>query len=203
MQSLFDWLLTLGNGTLYTVLAVTSAIENLFPPFPADVVIAFGAFVAAQGDATEPAVFLAVWLGNIGGAAISYALGRRFGAERLERRLAGTKAESRDARLRKMFDRYGMAAVFVSRFVPVVRAIVPPFAGALRLSVVWTLTMIACASAIWYGLVTWVAFRVGTDWEELKDVLAHYSRTAAIIGTLIIALGVVAWLVVRRRQKTN
>ena len=49
MQALLDWLLTLGNGTLYTVLGATSAFENIFPPFPADVVVAFGSFVAARG----------------------------------------------------------------------------------------------------------------------------------------------------------
>ena len=203
MQSLLDWLLTLGNGTLYAVLALTSAVENLVPPFPADVVVAFGSFVAAQGDATEFAVFLSVWLGNIGGAFIVYLLGLRFGAERLERRLAGAHAASRDARMRALFGRYGIAAVFVSRFVPGVRAIVPAFAGALRLNAVWTMAMIASASAIWYGTITWIAFRVGADWDDLKAALTQYSRTAAIIGTSLLVLGVVAWLVIRRRQRTN
>lgn len=203
MQSFLDWLLTLGNGTLYAVLALASMVENLFPPFPADVVVAFGGFVAAQGDGTEAAVFVAAWLGNVFGAAIVYILGRRFGARRLERRLAGPNAASRDARLRALFGRYGITAVFVSRFVPGVRALVPAFAGALRLNPVWTMAMIASASAIWYGLITWVAFRVGADWEHLRALLAHYSRAAAIIGTTLLALGVLAWLVIRRRQKTN
>ena len=203
MQALLDWLLTLGNGTLYTVLAATSAVENIFPPFPADVVVAFGSFVAAQGDGTEAAVFTAVWLGNVVGAAITFWFGRRYGAARLEQRLAGSNAAQRDARLRAMFDRYGIAAVFVSRFVPGVRGIVPPFAGALRLPFVWTIAMIGAASAIWYGIITWIAFRVGLDWEELQSKIAHFSRTTAIIGTSIFVLGVVAWFVIRRRQKTN
>jgi len=203
MQSVLDWLLTLGNGTLYVVLALASTIENLFPPFPADVVVAFGGFVAAQGDGTEAAVFISAWLGNVFGATIVYFLGRRFGATRLERRLAGPNAASRDARLRALFSRYGVAAVFVSRFVPGVRALVPAFAGALKLNPAWTIIMIASASAVWYGLITGVAFRVGADWEELRALLTHYSRAAAIIGTTLLALGVLAWLVVRRRHKTN
>jgi membrane protein DedA with SNARE-associated domain len=203
MQSLLDWLLTLGNGTLYAVLGLTAAIENLVPPFPSDVVVAFGSFVAAQGDATEFAVFVAVWLGNLVGAFVVYVLGRRFGAERLERRLAGARAASRDARMRALFNRYGMAAVFVSRFVPGVRAVVPAFAGALRLNVVWTMAMIASASAIWYGVITWIAFRVGADWGDLRAALTQYSRTAAIIGTSLFVIGVVAWLVIHRRQNTN
>jgi membrane protein DedA with SNARE-associated domain len=59
--------------------------------------------------------------------------------------------------------------------------------------------MVATASAIWYGLITMVAFRVGSDWEQLKATIARYGTTAAIIGGIVLALGVVAWLIVRNR----
>jgi len=203
MQSILDWLVTLGPATLYAVIAFTAALENIFPPFPSDVVVAFGSFVAAQGDGTALGVFLSTWLGNVAGALLVYTLGRRYGAQRLERRLAGEKAESRDAWIRRLFRRYGMPAVFVSRFVPGVRALVPAFAGALRLNLVWTIVMIAAASAIWYGLITIVAFRVGADWEELKVLIGNYSKTAAIIASAILVVGVVLWWLVRRRQSES
>ena len=204
MQSLLDWLLTLPVAALYTVLTVTAAIENLVPPFPSDVVVAFGSFVIAQGGkGTMFGVFVVTWLGNIAGAMIVYALGRRYGAERLERRLAGKHAQSRDARIRRMFERYGMPAVFVSRFIPGVRAIVPGFAGALRLSIVYTTLMVATASALWYGLITIVAFRVGSDWERLRLTITQYGRTAAIIGAVLLGIGVAVWLIVRRRHQAK
>lgn len=201
MQSLLDWLVTLSPGTLYTVLVLTAALENVFPPFPSDVVVAFGSFVAAQGPGTALGVFLATWFGNVGGAMLVYAAGRRYGARRLERRLAGRQAESRDATLRSMFRRFGFPAIFVSRFIPGVRALVPAFAGALRLPVGRTVTMIACASAVWYGLITLVAFRVGSDWPRLSAMVARYSSRAGIVGIVVIALGIAAWLLVRSRQK--
>jgi membrane protein DedA with SNARE-associated domain len=204
MQSLLDWLITLPSAALYTILFVTAAIENLIPPFPSDVVVAFGSFVVAQGaKGSMLAVFLATWAGNVMGAMIVYALGRRYGAERLERRLAGKHAESVDAKIRRMFEKYGMPAVFVSRFVPGVRAVVPGFAGALRLSVGWTAVMVASASAIWYGLITVVAFRVGSDWEQLKGTIARYSSTAAILGSVLLVLGIAAWLIVRKRKSAT
>lgn len=204
MQALLDWLFTLPAGALYTVLVVTAAIENLIPPFPSDVVVAFGSFVIAQGrKGTMAGVFLATWGGNVLGAMLVYALGRRYGAERLERRLAGKHAESTDARIRRLFERYGMPAIFVSRFIPGVRAVVPAFAGALRLSVVSTAVMVASASAIWYGLVTMVAFRVGSDWETLKETITRYGRTAAIIGGALVVVGAVVWLIARKRRTTR
>jgi membrane protein DedA with SNARE-associated domain len=201
MQSLLDWLLTLPLAAVYAVLGIAAPIENLIPPFPSDVVVAFGSFVVAQGGrGTMLGVFLTTWAGNIAGAMLVYTLGRRYGAERLERRLAGKHAQSRDARIRRMFERFGMPAVFVSRFIPGVRAIVPAFAGALKLSVVYTTLMVATASALWYGLITIVAFRVGSDWERLKATITQYGRTAAIVGAVLLAIGVAAWLIARRRQ---
>ena len=201
MQSLFDWLVTLPAGALYSVLAAVAALENLVPPFPSDVVVAFGSFVAAQGTGTALGVFLATWIGNVAGAMVVYALGRRYGAERLERRLAGKHAASMDARIRVMFQKYGMPAVFVSRFVPGVRAVVPAFAGALRLRMVPTTAMIASASGLWYGLITFVAFRVGADWPRLRGMIARYSSTAAILASVILVLGIAAWLLARRGQR--
>lgn len=203
MQALLDWLITLSPATLYTVLALVAALENLVPPFPSDLVVAFGSFVAAQGPGTAFGVFVFTWLGNVAGALVVYALGLRYGAQRLERRLAGKHAESRDARIRVMFYRYGMPAVFVSRFIPGVRALVPAFAGALRLPLAPTAAMIASASGIWYGLITLVAFRVGADWPRLKVVVAQYSTTAAIVATAVLALGIAAWLLARNRQNGN
>jgi membrane protein DedA with SNARE-associated domain len=204
MQSLLDWLVTVPEGVLYAVLLVTAAIENVFPPFPADVVVAFGSFIVAQAPSgTMVGVFLAVWIGNVGGAMLVYALGRRYGAERLERRLAGSHAQSRDARVRRMFDRFGLPALFVSRFVPGVRAIVPVFAGALKLPVGPVLLMMATASAIWYGTITVLAFRVGADWERLKTTVAQYGTRAAIAGAVLLTIGFVAWLIANKRSKAT
>ncbi len=201
MPALLQWLVTLPLGMLYTILGVTAALENVVPPFPSDVVVAFGSFVVSQGQqGTRFGVFAVTWAGNVAGAMIVYVLGRRYGAERLERRLAGKHAQSVDRRLHALFDRFGMPAVFVSRFVPGVRAIVPAYAGALRLPVPRVVAMIATASALWYGFITWVAFRVGSDWQRLSATVARYGTTAAILATVLLVGGVGAWLLVRRRQ---
>lgn len=202
LESLLAWVSSLPTAALYALVGVTAAIENVFPPFPSDVVIAFASFLIAQGaSGTRLGVFSAVWLGNVGGAMLVYALGRRYGAERLERRLAGAEADRRSAEFTKLLEKYGLPAIFVSRFVPGVRAIVPGIAGALKLKVVPVTIMVGAASAIWYGLITVVAFRVGSNWEELKQVIGEYTTIAAIIGAVILAAGVVAWLVARKRRK--
>ena len=42
LQSIFDWLLTLPPSTLLPVMGLLAAAENVFPPIPADALIALG-----------------------------------------------------------------------------------------------------------------------------------------------------------------
>jgi membrane protein DedA with SNARE-associated domain len=201
VKELLAWVAALPEGALYAILVSAGIIENLIPPFPSDVVIAFGGFLLAQGArGSILGVFLSVWIGNVSGAMLVYALGRRYGAERIEKRIGGKHAADRDARLHRLFDRYGMPAIFVSRFVPGVRALVPAFAGALKLPVVWVAVMVASASAIWYGLITVIAFRVGSDWDRLREMVTQYGKITAIAGAAVLTFGVIGWLIARKRS---
>ena len=200
-QSILDWLVSLPASAFYIVLGVVAAIENFIPPFPADVVVAFGAFLAAKGHrGSLTFVAFSIWLGNVIGAMVVYGLARRYGAERLEQRLAGKHAESWDKRLHALFDRYGSLAVFFGRFVPGVRALVPAVAGAVRSPVFSTMLLIGLASAIWYGGITYIAYRVGSSWEVLRDTIGQYSTVVGIVGAVVLVAGVVIWQLRRRRK---
>ena len=198
MEGVQEWLTSLPPAVLYLVLALVAAVENIFPPIPADTVVAFGAFLAARGHATLFGAFASTLGGNVAGAMGMYAAGRRYGAGRLQRRLAaGTAAE----RLEGLYAHYGLIALFVSRFLPGVRALVPPFAGALRIPP-WRVFMIFCgASAIWYGAITLIAYRVGADWPTLQAKMHGWQRSFVIAAAIVAVIGVVAWLIARRRAR--
>lgn len=203
MAGVLEWLSALPTPALYLALVITAALENFFPPLPADTIVAFGSFLAARGEATAVGAFLATWFGNVAGAMAVYGLGRRYGAEEVLRRIrsygpAGQRAESR---LEKLYVRYGVLALFLSRFLPGVRALVPPFAGAMRMPVVPVLAAVAVASGIWYGLVTMVAYRVGSDWDLLRARLTEVSRTATLVAGTILTLIVLGWVVYRVIRK--
>jgi membrane protein DedA with SNARE-associated domain len=199
VQDALDWLSGLPPAALYGALAVVAAMENIFPPLPADTVVAFGAFLAARGHATLIGAFLATWLGNVSGALLVYALGRRYGASHAQRWLARFGNERSEQRLERMYAQRGIAALFLSRFIPGVRALVPPFAGAVRVPAVRATLAIAIASGIWYGVVTWIAYNVGSDWDALQARLKSAGMTAALIAGGIAVAGV-AWYVLRRRR---
>ncbi|HEU4989123.1 MAG TPA: DedA family protein [Gemmatimonadaceae bacterium] len=193
------WIGALPLGALYGILIATAAAENVFPPLPADSVVALGSFLAARGHGSPWTAFAAVWAGNVGGAMLMYALGRRYGADRLERRLLGERAPQLEAKLYRYYGRFGLAALFLGRFIPGVRALVPPFAGALRVPALTAGLLIGSASAIWYGTVSYVGFTLGADWPVLARVLSRDAGTAAAVAAVLV-LGVVALALVRRRR---
>jgi membrane protein DedA with SNARE-associated domain len=200
LQSIIDWLLTLPQSTLLPVMGLLAAAENIFPPIPADVLIAFGGFVAARAEASPIPAFLTVLFGNVAGAMAMYVAGRRYGASWTERKFHLKHKETADESLHRLYQRYGLLALAIGRFIPGVRAIVAPFAGALRASAFGTLVAITFASGAWYGLVMWLAFRAGSNWEELVTTVGRMGKITAIVAVALIAGIGFAWYRHRRKK---
>jgi membrane protein DedA with SNARE-associated domain len=199
------WLGDLPIATLYVAMGVVAAIENIFPPFPADIVVAFGSFLAARGKASPYSTFLVSWSGNIVGATFMYYVGRRYGSGAFMSRLERWGGKNAEERLRSLYDRYGMPALFISRFLPGVRALVPPFAGAMKLPPIAVGAAIALASGVWFAFITWIAFQAGEDWDVLYAKILHSSKVAGIAGFSLVAI-VALILIVRylaRRRRVN
>lgn len=200
MQAILDWITSLSPAQLYLALGLAAALENIFPPFPADTVVAFGSFLAARGNGSAVGSFLATWIGNVAGAMAMYALGRRYGAESVERWFSKKGKGNAERRFRDLYERYGLVAIFLTRFLPGVRAIVPPLAGAFRVPAWGTALMMALASAVWYSIVTYFGYQVGSSWEELLATLKASQRIGALVAAGIAVIGLVIWVALRRRR---
>src|SRR5450756_1741742 len=201
LQSITGWLGDLPLRSLYASILVLSAFENFFPPFPSDAVIAFGSFLADRAHGSPFTVFLCGWLGNVAGAGVTYTLGRRFGAKAFLRRIEKYAGPDAESRIRKLYAKYGFAGLFVSRFLPGVRAIVPPFAGAMRLPAFRVMLSVATASGVWFGLITFLAFRAGDNWDLVEHYLVRSGKVAGLIAVGIVVLAIGIWLWKRQAKK--
>jgi membrane protein DedA with SNARE-associated domain len=182
------------------VLALLAAAENILPPLPADTAVAIGAFLSHRGLTTPLGVFLVVWIANSLGATAIYFTARRYGrrlfATPTGRRLITPEAV---AVIEREYLRFGLAGIFVSRFLPGIRAVVPPFAGLVNLGPVRALVPIILASGIWYGFITWFGSTVGANWERIAELLADVNRGLALLG-VVTAIAVGVWWYLRRRR---
>jgi membrane protein DedA with SNARE-associated domain len=201
MEGVLSWLGGLPPAALYVILALVAATENFIPPIPADVIVAFGSFLAAREHRSPIPTIVAVVIGNVGGAVGMFALGRRFGAEWIRRRLR-VMGEGGEERVRKAYDRFGLPALFLSRFLPGVRAVVPPLAGAIKVPATGAIAAIATASTIWYATLAILAYRLGSQWSRITAVIKRFETTAGIVAGAIVLIGLLVWWVMRRRRAT-
>lgn len=146
-------------------------------------------------------MFLVTWACNVVGATAVYmagrTLGRQFFTGRMGRRLLKPVYLQK---LERLYDRHGTWGIFLSRFLPGIRAVVPAFAGVVRLSVPRAVLPMALASGIWYGTLTWVVASAAGEIEDVVRIVAGLNWT--FLGVGLVMIGVVV-LVIRARRKRS
>jgi len=194
----------LAPWALYLVLAGGAVVENFLPPVPADTFVLLGGFLAGRHLVSPWMVFWVVWSANVVGALAVYRAGFLYGkpffATGLGRRLMDPEHLGQLARSHA---RWGMAAIFVSRFLPGFRSLVPVFAGVTHMGF-WRIAFpTATASALWYGFLVWVGARFGENLDELLAVLGRTNRGLLVVSGVVAVAGAVLWLRHRRRARRS
>lgn len=193
LLGLVDWLVAAPDLVFLVTLGLAAALENVFPPAPADVVVLVGSVLAVQAGTHLGLLFLAVWGGNVAGAMLVYHLGSRFGLGFFQGRLGRLLLRpGQIATLGVFYRRYGFPVVFLSRFLPMFRAVVPVFAGISRVGFVRTAVPLASASAIWYGALVYIGATAGRNWDVLVAELESVSGWLWL-AAVAAALPVIWW----------
>lgn len=186
---LLSGLASLPAGLVYWVIAAGAVAENLFPPLPADTFVVVAGLLASQGTVTPGLAWFVTWAANVGGALVVYGMGRRYGRLFFEQGAGRWLLNARQlTRIETFYQRWGMLAVFVARFLPGLRAIVPAFAGIGHLSFARTALSISVASAIWYGALLQAGLIAGRNFARVEAWLSGTNRVLLIIAVLMAAL---------------
>jgi len=193
------WMNDLPSQPLYLVLWTGAALENVVPAIPADSFVALGGFLAGTGGLTARWVFAGTWVFNVAGALFIYLMSYRHGRGFFERGLGRFVLRPHQMqRVASFYARWGTPAIFVSRFLPGIRAVVPVFAGATHQPWTRVALPIALASAIWYGGLVRIGIFVGENLRLLDALLARLNTTLGLIALGVVALVILWWARSRR-----
>jgi membrane protein DedA with SNARE-associated domain len=158
-----------------------------------------GAFLSTTGVVSAWSVFAVTWAANVGSGAGVYVtartLGRKFFTGRLGRRLLNPKHLRK---LELLYDRHGAWGIFLSRFVPGARAVIPLFAGIAGLKSFRALVPMIVASGIWYGALTFVAATLLPKLEHVASLVIGLNWVGLVL--VLLAVGAVVWTALRRRK---
>ncbi len=199
VQAVLDFLLGLPEVAAYALIAAGSTLENLFPPVPSDTFVVLGGVLADRGSLEPIPVLVTAWLANVTGAMFVFSVARRRGPEffasRWGRRLLRPHQFDR---VSSFYERHGLWAIFFSRFLPVLRVVIPTFAGFTGLGVVRTLIPIATASLLWNGLMVGAGVFASRNVARLLEILGRVNAWLIILAVLLLA-GIVYWWIRSRR----
>ena len=200
MDQLLDWLPDVSPFLMYVVLGVGAAVENIVPPIPADTFILIGGFLAARGDASVTMVFAVTWTANVVSALAVYTAAYRYGDSFFRTRIGRSLLDPKQVGIvRKFFRRWGVAAIFYTRFLPGLRAVAPVFAGLIRQSPLSVAFPLVVASALWYGALVWVGAFAGRNVDHLLEMQGRLNWTLTGVGGAVTVL--LIWWWVRSRER--
>jgi membrane protein DedA with SNARE-associated domain len=202
IDRLIEWMQGLPEALVYVVIGAFAGLENFFPPVPADVIALTGGFLAGQGVVNPWMAFLIVWACNVGGALVIYLIGRKYGDAFFRTRAGRFLLQPKQMeRLSGFYDKHGVKVIFISRFLPAFRAVVPIFAGTSGMSFWRAAVPIAVASAAWYGLIVYLGATAGENWEQIRASVEASGRYLAIAAAVLGAI--VLWWWYRSRREAR
>src|SRR3954463_4439310 len=160
-------------------------VEQVGLPVPAVPTLIVAGALAANGQLSTPAIFVASVIACYIGDGLWFAGGRIYGHRVMK--LLCRISLSPDSCVRQSeyhFGRWGRAALVVSKFVPGLSAVTPPLAGAMRMG--WPSFVLLNGA----GIVLWVGIPVGAGLlfnDQVGRVIALLERYGAMAGALLVA----------------
>ncbi|WP_268913858.1 VTT domain-containing protein [Lentilactobacillus sp. SPB1-3] len=178
---------TFGNWT-YLILFAVIFIETgavILPFLPGDsLLFAASALAANPSYGLHPWLFVILFLvASISGDSLNFYLGRKFGELIPKHRVLGRFIKEKDLNSAKsFFDKYGAWAIFLARFMPIIRTLVPFVAATSDFSYrrFAKYNISAC--------ITWVILCCGGGhfFGNIPFVKEHFSMV--VIGIILISL---------------
>ena len=197
-MSITEWAVSLMESLGAPGAGVAIAAENVFPPIPSEVILPLAGFTASRGDLSLGGALLWTTIGSVVGALALYGLGAWLGRDRLRRvidRMPLVDLQDVD-RAEVWFGRHGGRAVFLGRFVPIVRSLISVPAGVERMPLRTFLAYTALGSGLWNCCFVLLGYGLGENWTAVESVVGVYAR--GVLVAAVLAGGV--FLVLRLRR---
>ncbi|MFD4601237.1 DedA family protein [Streptomyces sp. NPDC058464] len=194
-----EWLDSVPAVAVYAVVALVIGLESLGIPLPGEIVLVSAALLSSQHSGVNPFVLGAcATAGAVVGDSIGYAIGRKGGRPLLAwlgRKFPSHFSEGHVATAERSFEKWGMWAVFVGRFIALLRIFAGPLAGVLQMPYWKFLIANLLGGICWAGGTTAVVYYVGIVAEDWLKRFSYVGLAAAVL------FGLASMLIVRRKAK--
>ncbi|MBX3051014.1 MAG: VTT domain-containing protein [Caldilineaceae bacterium] len=181
----------------YPLIVLGIGLESMGLPTPGETLLLIGAALAANGKLNIYFVIVSAALGAILGDNLGYLLGRRHGRDILHRFVEFDEAKL--ARSEDFFKRHGPKAVFLARFIPIVRMFAAVLAGINHMPARTFAFYNAAGGLVWAIGMGSLGYFFG---QNLPLIESWIRRIGAVVALLLVVGGVLFWLN-RRWQRSE
>lgn len=197
-----SWITSIMEEFGYIGIFLLITLENVFPPIPSEVILTFGGFMTTHTNLSIFGVVVASTLGSVAGAVVLYGIGLLVDINRMEKMvekwgylLRLSKSDIHKAN--DWFSKYGAWAVFLCRFVPLIRSLISLPAGMAHMNFGVFLVLTTLGTLIWNVVLIHIGAAVGESWETIVGYMDIYSNIVYAVLALLFLLFVI--LFVRKR----
>jgi membrane protein DedA with SNARE-associated domain len=188
LEQFIDTLISLNPIWIYFVAVAIAYIENIFPPFPSDIVLVAAGYLCGAGRVDFLIVLILSTCGSAAGFVTMYKIGSWFGLKVLEAKKFKFLKLDKIHKVEDWFKKYGYLVVIVNRFLAGTRAVVSFFTGISNLPF-WKTTFLAfISSLVWNTILLFAGKSLGSNWRVISPYLDTYGRIVLIISLIIIII---------------
>ena len=177
-------------------------LESMVFPVPSEAVLPPAGWLAFEGRMSFWGAFLAATAGTLVGSLLSYAMGL-YGIRPLLQKWGKyvlVKPKHLDM-THAFFEKRGAAfAIFLSRFVPVVRHLISIPAGSARMALVPFCVATVAGGAAWNLILLYAGFKLGENWHAVTEMV-ETAKVPILVGAVLLAAGLAAWFVMKKRKE--
>jgi membrane protein DedA with SNARE-associated domain len=190
------WLATITDEVLtalllygYPALGLTLLLGAVGLPLPDGIATTIAGSLVAQGRMNW------IWAGTIAviasvlGDAVGYVLGRWLSSQILDRFGPWVGfSPGRRARVQALFDRWGLATVFVTRtFMSYLSSVASLLAGIAHYSLSRFLAIALVGRLVWTAAYLGLGYGIGGDWEAATNFLTNFSGLVLSLMLLLLS----------------
>lgn len=186
MEDFIQYLQTLDPFLIYVAVISIAFIENIFPPFPSDIVVVFAGSLISVGQVGFLEVLILATVGSTVGFVAMYKIGDWFGDKILEQGKIKFIPVEGVKKVEAWFQRYGYWIIVANRFLAGTRAVVSFCAGMSELNLFKTTALSFFSALVWNGILVSAGWYLGRNWERIGFYLSTYSQI--VTGVLILVV---------------
>jgi membrane-associated protein len=189
-----QWISDLGPIWVYTPLFLIIFVETglvVTPFLPGDsLLFAAGVFAADGGGLNLAALLVLMMLASILGNTSNYWIGRKLGATIIASGKVRALTPERIAKTQAMFDKYGVIAVVLTRFFPIIRTFAPFLAGVGNMHFARFTIFNAIGGILWVAIFTLLGYFFGgipivqDNFEMIIIAIVVISLLPTVIGII-------------------